>query len=128
MASRIQNARGHYSSDFNKGEGNHRAVLSDYRWKRWAVKPSCKLFGHVSHDMSSYMSSPDFFGWLPSLLGKMATAMCNAARYVLIRKFNFEGAKKRLFHSFGIKDTLVKRLANLRIEKPTAIQEKVSYV
>ena len=72
-------------------------------------------------------SSPIFFGWLPSILGKMATAMCNVARCVLIRKFNFEGAKNRLFHSFGIKDALVKRLANLRIEKPTAIQEKVSY-
>jgi len=71
----------------------------------------------------------DFVGWLPSLLGKMAISMYNAVRrYVLIRKFNFEGAKMRLFHSFGIKDALVKRLVDLRIEKPTAIQEKVSYM
>lgn len=69
----------------------------------------------------------DFFGWLPSLLSKMATAMCKAARCFLIRKFTAERAKKRSFHSFGIKDVLVKSLANLRIEKPTAIQEKVSF-
>lgn len=31
----------------------------------------------------------------------------------------------RFFHSFGIKDVLLKRLENFRIEKPTAIQEKV---
>lgn len=71
----------------------------------------------------------DFVGWLPSLLGNMAIGMYNAVRsYVPIRKFNFEGVKMRLFHSFGIKDALVKRLVDLRIEKPTAIQEKVSYM
>ena len=59
---------------------------------------------------------------------KMATAMCNAARCFLIRTFNVERAKKRSFHSLGIKDVLVKRLADLRIEKPTPIQEKVSFV
>ena len=80
--------------------------------------------------MYIYMSTSDFFGWLPSLLRscKMATAMSNAARCFLVRNFNVARAKKRSFHSFGIKDVLVKRLANLRIEKPTPIQEKVSFV
>ena len=41
-------------------------------------------------------------------------------------KYDFGGIKKRLFHSFGIKDVLLKRLKNVSIEKPTAIQEKVS--
>ena len=32
-----------------------------------------------------------------------------------------------MFHSFGIKDVLLKRLRKISIEKPTAIQEKVSF-
>ena len=73
--------------------------------------------------MSSFGASP---GGYQACLAKMAIAMCNAARYFLIGKFNFERVKKRLFHSLGMRNALVKRLADLRIQKPTAIQEKVS--
>ena len=65
------------------------------------------------------------------LLGKMAAVVVNSRAtfmHPLSRNVYFEEAKKRLFHSYGIKDVLLKRLKNLRIEKPTAIQEKVSCV
>lgn len=64
-------------------------------------------------------------------LGKMAASLVSnraAFMYFLSRNVYFERTKKRLFHSFGIKDVLLKRLKNLRIEKPTKIQEKVSWV
>ncbi|KAL9975841.1 hypothetical protein ACROYT_G013049 [Oculina patagonica] len=54
-----------------------------------------------------------------AVVGNRATFM-----YFWSRNVYFERAKKRLFHSFGIKDVLIKRLKKLRIENPTAIQEK----
>lgn len=40
--------------------------------------------------------------------------------------FCFKKVKKRAFHTFGMKDVLLKRLKDMNISKPTAIQEKVS--
>ncbi|KAJ7384913.1 hypothetical protein OS493_018600 [Desmophyllum pertusum] len=55
----------------------------------------------------------------------VAFVVCSRrASYFLSRKCYFSGSKMRFFHSFGIKDVLLKRLKNFRIEKPTAIQEK----
>ena len=34
----------------------------------------------------------------------------------------------RFLNSFGLESNLVKRLRNLRIEKPTEIQEKVRFI
>lgn len=53
------------------------------------------------------------------LLGKMAAHV----RFSM----SFSFIKKRVFHTFGIRDVLLKRLRNMSIEKPTAIQEKVSF-
>ena len=63
------------------------------------------------------------------LLGKMAARM--HARdfgnkfWICRRGFYLKEIKNRLFHSFGLKDILLKRLKDMNIEKPTAIQEKV---
>ena len=48
-------------------------------------------------------------------------------RFFQRRKVYFDGISKRVFHSFGIKDILLKRLRKISIEKPTAVQEKVSF-
>ena len=42
------------------------------------------------------------------------------------RVFCFKKVKKRVFHTFGMKDILIKRLKDINISKPTAIQKKVS--
>ena len=63
------------------------------------------------------------------LLGKMAARM--HARdfgnkfWICRRGFYLKEIKNRLFHSFGLKDILLKRLKDMNIEKPTTIQEKV---
>lgn len=116
-------------------ESNTNVDITPPIFKKRRRKPSITIGNAALWDLvenyaamfhkTCHVSSSGAFGWLPSPLGKMATAMSNAATYFLIRKFNFEWAKKRLFHSFGIDNALIKRLANLRIEKPTAIQEKV---
>lgn len=45
--------------------------------------------------------------------------------WICRRGFYLKDIKNRLFHSFGLKDILLKRLKDMNIEKPTAIQEKV---
>ena len=50
------------------------------------------------------------------------------ASFSFFRKSFVESVKKRLFHTFGIEEFLIKRLENISILKPTAIQEKVSRV
>ena len=57
------------------------------------------------------------------------TKQCDKmASFSFFRKSFVEGVKKRLFHTFGIEEVLIKRLENINILKPTAIQEKVSRV
>ncbi|XP_068722965.1 uncharacterized protein [Montipora capricornis] len=46
------------------------------------------------------------------------------ASFSFFRKSFVESVKKRLFHTFGIEEVLIKRLENISILKPTAIQEK----
>ena len=63
------------------------------------------------------------------LLGKMA-ARVHARDFrnkfwICRRGFYLKEIKNRLFHSFGLKEILLKRLKDLKIEKPTTIQEKV---
>lgn len=63
------------------------------------------------------------------LLGKMAAALVRfRTRYFLWKYFYFERTATRFFNSFGLENNLVKRLRNLRIEKPTEIQEKVRFI
>ena len=57
------------------------------------------------------------------LLGKMAAHV----HFSISTRRSFSFIKKRVFHTFGIRDVLLKRLRNMSIEKPTAIQEKVSF-
>ena len=57
-----------------------------------------------------------------------AVLVCLRTRYFISKNIHFEGTKRRFFNSFGLENVLVKRLKNLRIEKPTAIQEKVRFI
>ena len=63
------------------------------------------------------------------LLGKMAArvrARDFGNKFWICRGgFYLKKVKNRLFHSFGLKDILLKRLKDMNIEKPTVIQEKV---
>lgn len=42
------------------------------------------------------------------------------------RAFCLKKVKRRMFHTFGLKDILIKRLKDINISNPTPIQEKVS--
>ena len=42
------------------------------------------------------------------------------------RAFCFKKVKRRMFHTFRLKDILIKRLKDINISNPTPIQEKVS--
>ena len=79
----------------------------------------------TSVDMSSFdrVATKLLFSVMAWLLGKMAAHV----RFSIFTRRSFSFSKKRAFHTFGIRDVLLKRLRNMSIEKPTAIQEKVSF-
>ena len=68
-------------------------------------------------------SSHIYIAWLPS---RDQVAWQNGGSHACERLWKqIKEVKNRSFHSFGLKDILLKRLKDMNIEKPTAIQEKV---